>query len=109
MTWTVKYLPEVKDDFSRLDHAQAATVRKAIRKVQQNPLPAQEGGYGKPLGRRNSRNLTGFQKIKLLRYGIRIVYKAIKIGNQMLVIVIAARKDDEVYDEAERRILKHNL
>ena len=109
MSWVIKYLPEVRDDLKSFDHSQISTIRKAIKKVQQNPLPVQESRYGKPLGKRNRRNLTSYQKIKLLREGIRSVYKAIKTDKQMLIIVIAAREDEAVYDIAEKRIRKHQL
>ena len=49
MTWELKYLPEAEEDMKKLDHSQQLVVRKAIQKVQQNPLPNSEGGFGKPL------------------------------------------------------------
>ena len=84
-------------------------VTKAINKVLENPLPASEGGYGKPLGNKQGNNLSGFLKIKLKSAGIRVVYKLVKINGQMLVVVIGARADDEVYDMAQHRAEKHNL
>jgi len=53
--------------------------------------------------------LSGFLKIKLKSLGIRIVYKLIKIDGQMLVVVIGARADDEVYDVAKKRAEKHEI
>ena len=50
MSWEVKYLPEAEKDVMRLARSQQIIVQKAIRKVRQNPLPLNEGGYGKPLG-----------------------------------------------------------
>jgi mRNA interferase RelE/StbE len=78
-------------------------VDKAIRKISQNPLPQSEGGYGKPLGHKHGKNLTGLCKIKLKRLGIRVVYKVIRDGETMKIIVIAARADDEVYEAAVKR------
>ena len=75
----------------------------------ENPLPVSEGGYGKPLGNKRGNNLSGFLKIKLKSLGIRVVYKLIKIDGQMLVVVIGARADDEVYDTAKRRADKHEI
>lgn len=109
MTWTVNYLPEAQDELECFDKSQQKTILKAIKKVQQNPLPQNEGGYGKPLGKKHDRNLTNFLKIKLLREGIRIVYKLIRIENQMLIVVIGIRADDEVYDIAEKRKKVHKL
>ena len=104
MNWQVEYLPEAHDDLRRLDGSQRLLVRKAIQKVSQNPLPAEEGGYGKPLGNKGATNLSGYLKIKLKSSGLRIVYKVIRDESEMLVIIIGARADDEVYEEAQRRI-----
>lgn len=109
MNWTVDYLPEAVQDLRELDGSQRLLVRKAIAKVSKNPLPAIEGGYGKPLGNKGGNDLTGFLKIKLLSAGLRIVYTLIRKDDQMLVVVIGARADDEVYDIAEKRAEKHNL
>ena len=55
MSWKVEYLPEAEKDLKGLDGSQRNLVLKAIKKVQQNPLPVDEQGYGKPLGNHNSR------------------------------------------------------
>lgn len=85
MIWDLIFLPEADDDFNSLDRRQKIIVDNAIKKVQTNPLPQSEGGYGKPLGHKKGRNLTGFFKIKLKGEGIRIVYRLIKIKTKMLV------------------------
>lgn len=77
--------------------------------MQQNPLPADENGYGKPLGNQNGNNLAGFLKIKLRAAGLRVVYKLQRTENSMLVIVIGIRSDEEVYDIAQKRATKHGL
>lgn len=89
--------------------AASVFVRKAIAKVSQNPLPKDEGGLGTPLGNKNGKNLTGFLKIKLLKSGLRVVYKLVKIENQMLIIVIGARADEEVYNIASVRAGNYTL
>ncbi len=109
MNWDVKYLPEALDDLRRLDGSQKILIRKAIQKVCQNPLPETEGGYGKLLGNKNGKNLSGFLKVKLRGAGLRIVYQLVRQGDHMLVIVIGAREDDEVYEIAQKRISKHSL
>ena len=106
MSWKLKYLPEAEGDMKKLDHSQQLVVRKAIQKVQQNPLPQSEGGFGKPLGHKAGTNLTGFLKIKLVKEGLRVVYKLIRTESQMLVIVIGIREDEETYEIAEKRIKK---
>lgn len=62
MSWTLEYLPEAEKDLKALDGSQRLLVLKAIKKVQQNPLPAEENGYGKTLGNHRSTNLAGFLK-----------------------------------------------
>ena len=109
MTWDVVYLPEAERDFADLNRTQQLLIRKAIEKVRQNPLPASEGGYGKPLGNRGGTQLTGYLKIKLLRAGLRIVYKLIRTETRMLIIVIGVREDSEVYRMARMRIDKNQL
>lgn len=107
MIWHYKLDPEAEKDFNALDGSQKKEVLKAIRKVIQNPLPFTEGGYGKPLGNKNGNNLTGYYKIKLKKSGIRIVYELIHIDNNMYIIVIGMRSDQEVYAIAQKRIHKH--
>ena len=103
MKWSLKYLPEAAKDLKALDGAQRIMTVKAINKVLTNPLPVSEGGYGKPLGNKNGNDLTGLLKIKLKNAGIRVVYKLIRTETEMLVVVIGARSDDEVYETARHR------
>ena len=109
MNWNVLYLPEADKDLDSLSRQQQILVKKAIKKVQANPLPQNEGGYGKPLGHKHGLNLTNLLKIKLRGEGIRIVYKLIKTDSQMLVIVVGIREDDEVYEIAHSRRTEHGL
>lgn len=109
MNWDITYLPEALDDLRRLDGSQRILIRKAIQKVSSNPLPETEGGYGKLLGNKNNTNLSGFLKIKLGGARLRVVYKLIRVQNQMLIIVIGAREEAEAYEDAYKRIRKHNL
>ncbi len=100
MSWSISFHTKAIDDFSALDHSQQIEVAKAIDKVKENPLPIQEGGYGKPL----SGKLSGCCKVKLKKSGIRIVYKLERIGNDMRIIVIGLRHNSDVYKTAEDRI-----
>lgn len=109
MNWKLVYLPEAVKDLKNLAGNQRLLVVKAIDKVLQNPLPANEGGYGKPLGNKQGNNLAGFLKIKLKNAGIRVVYKLIRTETEMLVVVIGARADDEIYETAAHRIQKNGL
>ena len=109
MNWVVKYLPEADKDLDNLSRRQQVLVKKTVKKVQENPLPQNEGGYGKPLGHKRGLNLTNLLKIKLRGEGIRIVYKLVKTESQMLVIVVGIREDDEVYELAHTHRTKHDL
>ena len=105
MKWSVESLPEVEKDIEQLDKSQRDQVFKLIDRVSRNPLPASEGGYGKPL----SGDLAGCLKIKLRAAGLRAVYRLQRIETTMLVVVVGVRADEEVYDLAEKRIRKYGL
>ena len=109
MSWKLSYLPEAEKDLKALDGSQRILVLKAIKKVQQNPLPAEENGYGKSLGNYGSTGLAGLLKIILRAAGLRVVYKLQRTESEMLVIVIGVRADEEVYDVASKRAARHNL
>ena len=109
MNWDIDYLPEADKDLDKLSRDQQIRVKKALKKVQGNPLPEKEGGYGKPLGHKRGLNLTNLLKVKLRGDGIRIVYKLIRTDTKMLIIVIGVREDEEVYEIASRRRKKHDL
>ena len=109
MSWIVEYLPEAKEDLQNLNKDVRIAVLQAIKKVRENPLPKSENGYGNPLGNKSGTNLIGFFKIKLLKYGIRVVYKLIRTETSMIIVVIGARRDDEVYIIAAKRKKKHDL
>lgn len=66
--WKVEYLREALEDIKRLDQGQRVQVVKAINKVAVNPYPRNEGGYGKPLGKKGGTDLTGYCKNKRILY-----------------------------------------
>lgn len=107
MNWKLEYLPEAEKDLKDLNGSQRILVLKAIKKVQQNPLPVEEQGYGKPLGNHSSTN--GLLKIKLRSAGLRVVYQLRRTESSMMIIVIGVRADEEVYEIAQKRANKHNL
>ena len=109
MSWQIEFLEEAEKDLRRLDHSVQIQVIRGIRKVSQNPLPVQQGGYGKPLGNKDGVNLTNLLKIKFRDLGIRVVYKVEVISTVMRIIVISARADEQVYKEARRRRENHQL
>lgn len=106
MSWSIEYIPEAEDDLNKLDGSQRNIVLKGISKVAKNPLPTDEGGYGKPLGNKHGINLSGLLKIKLLKLGIRIVYDLKRDEKGMRIIIIGVRADNNVYELAEKRIQK---
>ena len=94
-------LSEIEEDYTLL--------LEATRRLKDNPLPVQQGGYGKPLGNKSGTNLTNLLKIKFRDIGIRVVYKVEYTATVMKIIVISARADEQVYIEATKRRTKHNL
>ena len=109
MIWTITFLEEAQEDLRKLDGSVRIQVLKGIQKVSQNPLPATQGGYGKPLGNKNGTNLTNLLKIKFRDLGIRVVYKVEITNSIMNIIIISTRTDEQVYEEAKTRRNKHHL
>lgn len=109
MIWNITFLEEALEDLKKLDGSVRVQVLKGIRKVSQNPLPASQGGYGKPLGHKNGTNLTNLLKIKFRDLGIRVVYKVEIKNSVMNIIIISTRTDEQVYEEAQNRRNRHGL
>lgn len=109
MTWSIEFLEEAEKDMKKLDHSVRIQVLKGIKKVSQNPLPAEEGGYGKVLGNKRGINLTNLLKIKFRDLGIRVVYKIECMDGVMKIIVVSARTDEQVYKEAAKRRERNKL
>lgn len=104
----VEFIKEAEDDFNRLDGSIKFQVAKGIKKVSNNPLPYTEGGYGMPLGNKNGNDLSGYNKIKFAGIGVRCVYQCVYDEKvKMKIIIISMRADNEVYDEAAKRIEKY--
>jgi len=94
--WSIKYSAEARDELLRLDKEVQLQVLTGIKKVSANPLP-HPNGYGKPLGNRRGKNLTGFFKIKYKGIGIRAVYSLASGESVMNILVISKRDDDYCY------------
>ncbi|WP_448861887.1 type II toxin-antitoxin system RelE family toxin [Dorea sp.] len=105
----MEFLKEAEKDMKKLDHSMQIQVLKGIKKVSQNPLPVDEGGYGKPLGNKSGTKLTNLMKIKFRNIGIRVVYKIERIDEIMKIVVVSARTDDQVYKEAAKRREKYDI
>lgn len=109
MNWGIRYLPEAEEDLKKLDGSQSRKVSKAIDRVLTNPLPHSKGGYGIELGHKGGINLTKCLEIKLRGEDLRVIYKLMYTETEMLVIIVGARADEEVYDVAEERITRYRL
>lgn len=109
MSWHVEWLEEATKDMSKLGKSEQKQVLKGIDKVSENPMPHNQGGYGKPLRNTNRSHLAGLCKIKFKDIGIRVVYKPVLDGNTMIIIVVGIRTDDEAYIEADKRRDRHDL
>ncbi len=95
MAWTLAYHPEVQDDFRRLGRVEARNIQTVIIERLQNGEPDKTG---KPL----HGALAGYRR---LRTGAtRIVYRIGKGKIEVLVIAVGMRRDDEVYEKANRRV-----
>ena len=109
MTWGIEFLEEAEKDLKKLDHSAQIQILKGILKVSKNPLSTAEGGYGKPLGNKSGTNLTSLMKIKFRDLGIRGVYKIERVDGVMRIIVVSARTDEQVYNDAAKRRDKYDL
>lgn len=107
--WEMEFLLEALSDLARIDKAVRAQVTKGINKVVQNPVAKFKGGYGEPLRNQKGKDLSGLYKIKYRDIGIRVVYALKEQDGIMTVIIVGVRADDEIYNEAYRRRMKHDL
>jgi mRNA interferase RelE/StbE len=95
MPWAVFYHPEVQDDFRKLGRVEARNIRAVIDERLMNGEPDKAG---KPL----HGALAGYRR---LRTGVtRIVYRFDKGKVEILVIAVGMRRDDEVYEKADKRV-----
>jgi len=104
--YTVEFDPAAEKDLATFANSQVRQIRKMIQRVATNPLLKNEGGYGDPLGHKYDLDLTGLCKIKLLKLGIRAIYRVVHEGKTMKIIVISARADDKACGIAAKRIRK---
>ncbi|RRV40871.1 type II toxin-antitoxin system RelE/ParE family toxin [Pseudomonas sp. o96-267] len=94
MNWKVRFHPDVEHDLTQLGNAEAKRVLKVIR---ERIVEGEPDKIGKPL--RGA--LAGHRRIRI--GDVRIVYKI--QGNQIvLLLCIGARRDDEVYETANKRV-----
>lgn len=94
MNWKVRFHPAVEDDLKQLGSAEAKRILKVIRERIASGEPDK---IGKPL--RGA--LTGYRRVRA--GDVRIIYR---LNGTVIVLVlcIGARRDDEVYDSAIKRV-----
>lgn len=73
--WQIKFSDQAFQFLEKADNNITKQILAGIKKVSQNPLP-NPNGYGKPLGNKGNKNLTGFYKTKFRSLEIRVVYDA---------------------------------
>lgn len=101
MVAKVRLLPEAADDVRALDGSARVLVLKALKKLEDSPELR-----GAPLGSRANAqsDLTGFRKLVVGDRAYRIVFRVEPDGTVVIVWVVGARADDEVYEAARARI-----
>jgi mRNA interferase RelE/StbE len=95
MAWNVIYHSDVQLDLTRLGSAAANRILDVIEERIRDGEPEK---LGKPLGGA----LSGCRRIRT--GNTRIVYKVEGDAIQVLIIAVGARRDEEVYKVAHRRI-----
>lgn len=99
----VRLTEEAVEDFHDLDGAARRIVAKALKKLESDPHLR-----GQPLGSRSGGDLTTFRKLVVGNRGYRIVYRIEPDGTVVVVWVIGARADGEVYELALSRLRMHD-
>ena len=100
---SVKLIREAADDVRGLDGSTRALVLKALNKLRTSPELR-----GLPLGNNFSGNLSTFRKLVVGNRDYRIVYRCTDNDQVAVVLVVAKRADNEVYDLAVSRLRLHN-
>lgn len=94
MKWIVRFHPEVELDLKQLGNAEARRVLKVIR---ERIAEGEPDKIGKPL----RGVLANYRRVRT--GDVRIVYR-INGTEIVLVLCVGARRDDEVYQAATRRV-----
>ncbi|GLE59586.1 hypothetical protein NJBCHELONAE_48990 [Mycobacteroides chelonae] len=98
MTYHYELTEDAQEDLRDLDGSARVLVYKALDKLCIAPEQ-----YGNPLGKRGASNLTGFRKLIVGKKAYRVLY-LVSDKTVVVVWVIAARADDEVYELANARL-----
>ncbi|GMA90275.1 type II toxin-antitoxin system RelE family toxin [Homoserinibacter gongjuensis] len=105
MSALVRLLPEAADDVRALDGSARVLVLKGLKKLEESPELR-----GAPLGSKANAqsDLTGFRKLVVGDRAYRIVFQVLPDGSVVVVWVVGARADDEVYRLARERIASYD-
>ncbi len=95
MTWTVQFHPDIQNDFRRLGRTEARKIEHVIKSRIKNGEPDK---IGKPL----SGELKGYRRLRTGQ--TRIVYRVDNGRIEVLIIAVGIRRDDEVYEQAQKRV-----
>jgi mRNA interferase RelE/StbE len=96
MAFTLEWTEASKADYESLDGTQLVFVDKGLARIINFGMKA-----GEPLGG----NLVGYRKLKNKKQGLRIVFRELPHGIEIIQIVaIGKRGDFEVYKMAGRRL-----
>ncbi len=95
MAWKIEYLPQVRDDLKMLGSFEAIRILKVIKSRIENSEPDKSGKTLKGI-------LSGCRKIRV--GNTRIIYQVDKGRIRVLIIAVGIRRDNEVYEMAEKRV-----
>jgi mRNA interferase RelE/StbE len=95
MVWGVIYHPEVQKD---LDLLGAVAANRILDVIEERIINGEPDKSGKPL----RASLAGCRRIRT--GDARIVYRVDGKAIQVLIVAVGARRDEEVYGAAERRL-----
>jgi mRNA interferase RelE/StbE len=95
MVWGVIYHPEVQGD---LDQLGSTAANRILDVIEERIINGEPDKSGKPL----RASLAGCRRIRT--GDTRIVYRVDGRAIQVLIVAVGARRDEEVYDAAERRL-----
>ncbi|MGF6285154.1 mRNA interferase RelE/StbE [Pseudomonas sp. BT76 TE3572] len=95
MVWGVIYHPEVQKD---LDLLGAVAANRILDVIEERIINGEPDKSGKPL----RASLAGCRRIRT--GDTRIVYRVDGHAIQVLIVAVGARRDEEVYGAAERRL-----
>jgi mRNA interferase RelE/StbE len=95
MAWHLRYHPDVQNDLTRLGSAAA---NRLLDVIEERIRDGEPDKLGKPL--RGA--LAGCRRMRT--GNTRIIYKVDGFSIQVLIIAVGARRDDEVYELANRRV-----